>query len=154
VAVTIADDYTDNVAHRFPSGPETMDGGLMLILNYSHPLTASQLAQLEALTGEKVDEVRTIPVQLDPEQPFTGQIVELVEAAGLSPEEWQTIPLLLVLPGLNFAAVALLAEVHGRAGYFPSVVRLRPVADAVPLRYEIAEILNLQAIRDAARKRR
>jgi hypothetical protein len=39
-------------------------------------------------------------------------------------------------------------------GYFPPVVRLRPVAGSLPPRYEVAEILNLQAIRDEARKRR
>jgi hypothetical protein len=33
-------------------------------------------------------------------------------------------------------------------------VRTRPVANAVTPRYEIAEILNLQAVRDAARARR
>jgi len=34
------------------------------------------------------------------------------------------------------------------------VVRTRPVADAVPRRYEVAEILDLQATREAARKLR
>jgi hypothetical protein len=51
-------------------------------------------------------------------------------------------------------AVALLAELHGRCGYFPSCLRMRPVAGARPPRYEVAEVLNLQAVRDAARGRR
>lgn len=126
----------------------------MLILNYSHPLTPNHLAQLEALTGEPATEVRAIPAQLDVEQPFAEQARALADAAQLSPAEWQTTTLLVLLPALNFAAAALLAELHGRCGYFPPVVRLRPVTGALPPRYEVAEIINLQAIRDAARKRR
>jgi hypothetical protein len=36
-------------------------------------------------------------------------------------------------------------------GYFPPVLRLRPVAGSVPPQFEVAEILNLQAVRDRAR---
>jgi len=62
--------------------------------------------------------------------------------------------LLVVLPSLNFIAAALLAELHGRMGYFPPIVRTRPVADVLPRRYEVAEILDLQSIREQARKQR
>ncbi len=48
----------------------------------------------------------------------------------------------------------LLAELHGRMGYFPSILRLRPVRDSLPPAFEIAEILNLQALRDRARQRK
>jgi hypothetical protein len=39
-------------------------------------------------------------------------------------------------------------------GYFPPVLRLRPVEGALPPRFEAAETLNLQGVRDAARKKR
>ena len=126
----------------------------MLILNYSHPLTPAHLAQLEALTGSTIAGARDIPAQLGLDTPFAEHALALAEAAGLTPAAWQTTPLLVVLPALNFAAAALLAELHGRCGYFPPVVRLRPVAGALPPRYEVAEIINLQAIREAARARR
>ena len=48
----------------------------------------------------------------------------------------------------------MLAELHGRLGYFPPVLRLRPVEGALPPRFEVAEILNLQDVRDAARAKR
>ena len=38
----------------------------MLILNFTHPLTDEHKAQIEALAGINIDEVRTIPVQIDP----------------------------------------------------------------------------------------
>ncbi len=126
----------------------------MILLNFTHPLTPDQVRQVEALTGEEVAEVRHVPAQFDTEEFFAPQVVALAEGCGLSPEEWQTRPILVVPPALNFIAVALLAELHGRMGYFPPVVRTRPVAGSVPPRYEVAEVLNLQAIRDEARKRR
>ena len=126
----------------------------MLILNFTHPLTPDQVRQIETLTGETVAEVRQVPAQFDTEQPFAPQVVELADACNLSSEEWQTAPLLIVPPALNFIAVVLLAELHGRMGYFPPVVRTRPVPGSVPPRYEVAEVINLQSVRDAARVRR
>jgi len=126
----------------------------MLILNYSHPLTPAHLAQIEALTGAPVTEVRDIPTQLDLDTPFAEHAPALAEAAGLTPAQWQTEALLVVPPALNFAAAALLAELHGRCGYFPPIVRLKPTPGALPPRYEVAEIVDLQAIRQAARTRR
>jgi hypothetical protein len=126
----------------------------MIILNFSHPLTPDQLAQVEALTGEQVAEVRDISTQFDSEQPFIPQVAALADACQLTAQEWQTTSLLIVPPALNFIAVALLAELHGRMGYFPDCLRLRPVAGARPPRYEVAELLDLQAVRDTARGKR
>lgn len=126
----------------------------MLILNYTHPLTDAHLDRLRALTDQAIEEVRTIPTHLDLEAPFVEQAVALADAAGLSPTDWQTQPLLVVLPSLNYAAAVLLAELHGRMGYFPPVVRLRPIKGALPPRYEVAEILDLHTLRSDARRRR
>jgi hypothetical protein len=126
----------------------------MILLNFTHPLTPDQLARVEALTSESVVEVRNVPAQFDNDHPFIPQVEALADACGLSPEEWQTMPLLVVPPALNFIAVALLAELHGRCGYFLSCVRMRPVSGARPPRYEVAEVLDLQAVRDGARAKR
>ncbi len=126
----------------------------MLILNYTHPLTAAQLTQLRALTGAETLDVRAIPTQLDLTVPFAVQATALAEAAGLTPEQWQSEALLVGLPSLNFAAAALLAELHGRMGYFPPIIRLRPVAGSLPPRFEVAELIDLHALRQAARTRR
>jgi len=131
----------------------------MLILNFAHPLTDEHLAQIERLTGQKPERVIVINSQIDPQQLLAPQIVAMADAARLTPEEWQTAPILVNPPALNFSAVALIAELHGRMGYFPPCIRMRPVVDeqgnrVVPPRFEVAEILNLQALRDEARRRR
>ena len=126
----------------------------MILLNFSHPLISAHLAQVEALTGQPVERVAEIHTQIDPQQPLAPQAAALADQCGLTPAEWQSAPLLVNPPSLNFVAVALLAELHGRCGYFPAHLRLRPVAGSLPPQYEVAEILDLQAIRDTARRKR
>lgn len=125
----------------------------MLILNFTHPLTNEQQSQIEALANTTIEEVRTIPVQIYQEEPLEPQITAIVDAIRLSSEEWQTRPLLINPPGYAPAAFVLLAELHGRIGHFPSLIRLRPKPGPFTS-YEVAELLNLQTIREEARKRR
>src|SRR5881398_2360580 len=125
----------------------------MLILNFTHPLTEEQQAQIEAIANTPIEEVRTVRVQINQEKPLEAQIISIVDATGLSSEEWQTRPLLINPPGYAPAAFVLLAELHGRIGHFPSLLRLRPKSGPVTT-YEVAELLNLQTIRDNARRHR
>jgi hypothetical protein len=126
----------------------------MLLLNFTHPLTPDHLAHIETLTGRPIERVIALNSQIDPQQPLVPQVVALAEQAGLTATEWQTLPLLVNPPALNVIAVTLLAELHGRCGYFPACLRLRPAQNSLPTRYEVAEIINLQAVREAARSRR
>ena len=126
----------------------------MLILNFSHPLTEEQRQQIEIMTGQPIAEVRDIPSQMDHAQNFVHQIREMVNSLEISPNEWQTRPILVNPPAFNFAALTLLAELHGRMGYFPPIVRIRPVSGTTPPQYEVAEIINLQTVREEARKYR
>jgi hypothetical protein len=123
----------------------------VILLNFSHPLTSAQLAQIEALTGATVERVIAAPAQFDTQQPFAPQVEALLAQIPLTGEEWQTAPLLIVPPALNFITAVLLAELHGRMGYFPAIVRLRPMPESVPPRFEVAEVINLQAVREHAR---
>ncbi len=126
----------------------------MIIINFSHPLTDKHLDQIEAITGRKVERVIEINGQIEPGKPLVPQVIALVDRAGLSPGEWQTLPLLITPPSLNFIALVLLAHLHGRCGYFPAVLRLRPVEGSLPPQYEVAEVLDLQTVRDDARLKR
>ncbi|MGH2507853.1 MAG: CRISPR-associated protein Csx15 [Ktedonobacteraceae bacterium] len=122
----------------------------MLILNFSHPLTSEHQADIATLASTTIDEIRTIPVQIEQAKPLEAQIRAIVDAIQLTSEEWQTRPLLINPPGYAPAAFVLLAELHGRIGHFPDLIRLRPKPGPVTA-YEVAELLNLQAIRERAR---
>ncbi len=124
----------------------------MLVLNFAHPLTEAQQQQLLAfLPAESLLDVQPVGSQVDVTLPLGPQVVALVDAVGLSATDWQRLPLVLILPSLNFSTAVLLAELYRRCGYFPPFVRLRSVAGALPPRFEVAEIVHLQeALPDAA----
>ena len=123
----------------------------MILINFSHPFTTSQMEALGTLLGGEVGRVVDVKTHFDQQVPFEPQVAGLIDSVGLSSHDWQTLPLMVVTPSLAPIAALLLAELHGRMGYFPPVVRLRPVADALPPRFEVAEILRLQEVRDRAR---
>ncbi len=126
----------------------------MIIVNFAHPLSKEQLHQVETLARQPVEKVIEVHNQINSQEPLEGQILEMVDKAGLSPEEWQNAPILVNPPSLNYSAVMVIADLHGRMGYFPACLRLRPVEGAIPPIFEVAEILNLHAIREKARLRR
>ena len=126
----------------------------MILLNFSHPLTAAQLASIETLSGKKIAKVIEVSVHFTAEKPYAEQTAALIDSIGLTPKEWQGAPILLNLPSFNFIAAVVLAELHGRMGYFAPCIRLRPIANSLPPQFEVAEILNLNQIRESARQRR
>jgi hypothetical protein len=116
------------------------------VFNFSDPFGATDAA--------KYPNTHTVPAQIDVTVPLAPQIVTLVDnaaaAAGWSSDDWQTKPFLITMPSLADAGALLLAEMHGRCGYYPSVIR------RVKSRFEFieAEILDLTEVRNEARKRR
>ena len=126
----------------------------MILVNFAHPITETQRDAIQQRTGQALERVIDVKAQFDPMQPFSEQVERLLATTPLTSAEWQSLPLLVNLPSLNTITALVLSELHGRMGYFPSVMRLRPVPDTVPPQFEVAEILNLQALRDSARERR
>lgn len=126
----------------------------MIILNFSHPLTDEQIRQIEQLSGMAVSTVHTIPCQFDNEQPFVPQVEAILEKVPLSAEEWQITSLLINPAAYAPITAVLLAELHGRTGHFPTVIRIRPVPGSVPTQFEVAELINLQTVRAEARSQR
>lgn len=126
----------------------------MHILNFAHPLTEAQLADIRERAGRQEDAVTDVPVQFDQTQPFVPQVVTMLDNLEITSTDWQTESWLVVLPALNYIAGVLLAELHGRTGHFPAIVRLRPLDDPLGTSFELAEIINLEQVRQEARGRR
>lgn len=126
----------------------------MIIVNFAHPITDAQKQRAEELAGQSVSRVIDVTTQFDEATSFSAQARALVNAAGLSAVDWQMQPLLVGLPSLSVIAALVLAEIHGRSGHFPAVMRMRPVPDALVRQFEVAEILDLQTLRDKARETR
>ncbi len=126
----------------------------MILLNFSHPLTEKQMNAIKEQTGWLDFDLFGIKTHFDRERPFPDQITELVNSLDIPPPTWQTEQILINPPTLNVIAVTLLVELHGRMGYFPAIIRLKPVPGSLPPQFEFAEIINLQSIRDKARAQR
>lgn len=123
------------------------------LLNFTRTLTLEQSTQVEVTLGKRLGPIVNLPIDFDDTRPYSPQCVAVAERVGFTTSEWATLPIVVNPPGFAPGALALLSELHGRMGYFPAVVRLRPAASSTPRLYEFAEIINLQALRDAARER-
>jgi len=124
------------------------------IINFTHPLTQPIVKQIKDLIGQPISEIIEIKTQLDDNESFETQIEKLLDKVGFSPVDWQAGHVIVHIPGLSPAAVALIAAIHGRSGHFPTILRLRSKKDEKHQQYELAEIINLQAVRDNAREKR
>ena len=126
----------------------------MLILNFTHPLTEDQQVKIEQVTGYAIKRILNISSKMDDTQPFGQQVAIQADSVNLTPEQWQQ-EFILINPLVYVpAASVLIAELHGRMGYFPAIIRTRPIPNSTPLQFEVAEIINLQNVRDNARERR
>jgi len=124
----------------------------MILLNFSHPLTEKQIASIEEMLSCKISRPVHCHIYFDNDQSFLNQVRDLFSSETLSENEIQTQPVLVVLPSHSFIAGLILAELHGRMGHFPAVVRIGPVPDSVPVAYKVSEIVDLQALRDEAKR--
>ena len=132
----------------------SLSEGPMILLNFSHPLSAEQLLIAESLVSSKFTSIIDIKTHLDHQTSFPSQVKKLVSDISLTSQQWQNSKILLVPPSLSIVSCILLSELHGRMGYFPAVLRVKPVPGSTPPVFEPAEVLNLQAIRDASRENR
>ena len=139
---------TPNISINTPAESHTND---ILVLNFAHPLTAQQQTQIENLSGTSVEDIITIPTLISEEEPLQPQITSLIDAIDQSTPDWHKRHILINPPGYAPAALLLLAEIHGRIGHFPTLIRMRPKHGSVTT-YQVIDLLNLQTIRDAARK--
>lgn len=126
----------------------------MNLLNFSHPLNKVQLEQLAKLIGQPITDVRDIAVQFDTDQTFTPQVVAMIDDLSIESFRWQNEVWLIIPPALNYITAILLVELHARMGHFPTIIRLKPVQQNFTTQYDVAEIINLEQVRQIARQRR
>lgn len=127
-----------------------------LAVNFSaHPLLPGQLQEIQKKMGwPKVTEIAVKSGSVPETQRFGLLALQVVEQIDLTHEEWQSLPLVVIPAGYASLWSLLLAELHGRMGHFPDLVRLRPANKEADERFEVAEIIRLQDARNQARAKR
>lgn len=142
--------YKSKVKKYRPTDMKASDSSIK-ILNFHHPLTKEQIQKIEEMLNKPIAEIVPLNTHLDETRPFRPQLCDLITAAKISSESLQHGEYIINLPGYAPAAAVLIAELHGRMGHFPTVIRLKKVEGSLPPVFDVEEIVNLQAIRDEAR---
>jgi len=119
----------------------------MKIINFSHPLTAENIKEVESLAGQTVDEVLEFPCPISFDECIVSQWQTFINNCGVTESQWQGEMLLVGLPSLNISAAVALAILHGKMGHFPVVLRSVPRQNGPFISYQVAELLNLQTVR-------
>ncbi len=114
---------------------------MVLVLNFSHPVTPEQEKQISALIKEDV-EVVEIEVQLNLESSLASQLAVIVDQAVTSVRSNPTMGVLMILPGLPEAAAGITIGLASRLGFCPRVIRRMRKGTVVPPVWEVAEILD------------
>jgi len=122
------------------------------ILNFSHPITETQKENIQKLLGRPIAGIIDIQTQLDESHCFNSQVCGLITKANIKPESLQHGDYIVNLPGFAPAAAVVVGELHGRMGHFPTIIRMKKAGGSIPPVYNVEEIIDLQAIRDEARK--
>ena len=127
-----------------------------IILNFSgHPVLPGQLKAIEKILQWPSPQVIDVPVgTVAEDRNFIANIVKAIEKLDLSPVQWQASSIVALPAGYSAIWSVVLAEIHGRLGYFPDVVHLRPSSPVSEEKFEVAEIMNLRQVRHASREKR
>lgn len=144
-----------NITIQIPNAQAPTGGRRLInlhVLNFTHPLTEHQRDQVEQMVGYRISRIIEVPTRFVNDKDFATQAVRFAEQVGLSAHDWQTLPILVNPPGYTPGALCLISELHGRMGYFPTIIRLRPTEGGMEA-FEVAEIIHLRALRLAASQR-
>jgi hypothetical protein len=121
-----------------------------VLVNLSHPFTDDQLAELMVLVGSRPERCVDVRVQFDDAVDYTNQATALVYAITEAGVRLGTDQIVLNPPAHSAIASIVLAMLHGRSGGFPAILRMKRAAG--PLGgWAVAEVVNLQAVREQAR---
>jgi hypothetical protein len=126
----------------------------MFLINFGYPLADAQKMRIEELLSQKIDSYYPIPVQFNNDQAFEKQVETLLADNDLPYQDLMTHPIAVILPSHAYIAVLILVELQARIGRFPAIIRFRPRPESLPLEYEVAEIVDLQWLRDQLRQKR
>ncbi|MBN1815271.1 MAG: putative DNA binding domain-containing protein [Anaerolineae bacterium] len=137
-------------SHTYPAAPdEVKQVPRRILVNFARAMDSTQIKQLEELLGAEIDEIIDVPGQLQDDQPYLPQARAMISAAGLTPAEWQSLPLVVNIHPFAPGAAAVLAWLHGLRGHFPDVVRM--MRNEQTGHFEVVEVLKLQSVRNEIR---
>ena len=142
--------YVRRGSHTASVDESQVSGGPRRVLvSFCRPMDSTQLEQLSGLLGEEIDEFINVAYSLANDKPYLAQVRAMIDQVGFTPDEWQSLPLVVNVHPLAPAAAAVLSWLHGLRGHFPDVVRL--AQNEHTGNFEVVEVLRLQSVRNETR---
>ena len=120
----------------------------MILINFGTPFRSLQISQAEAFLHEPITRVIDLSFNVDPDQEMLPQFKKIMGKLKLGNDDLRAEPVVVNLPQQNYLSVMVLAELHARMGYFPRIIRTRMKSSGILPYYEVAEVIDLQAIED------
>jgi hypothetical protein len=120
----------------------------MILINFGAPFRPLQISQAEAFLHEPITRVIDLSINVDPDQEMLAQFKKSMARMKLSNLDLRAEPVVVNLPQQNYLSVMVLAELHARMGYFPCILRTRMKSSGILPYYEVAEVIDLQAVED------
>ena len=129
---------------------------MIYVLNFSHPFTREQLATIADDYGIGMHDITVVscPVQIDMNASLKQQVETIISKIGFSSDEWQTQHIVMNPPALSNVALVVMAELHGRIGHYPHMVRIVANHNGPVTTFDVAEIINLDIVRANGRTAR
>ncbi len=124
----------------------------MTILNLASPLSSEDKSMIAALCGRKARRVMDVALTFSETEPLAPQVRAMLDGLGLTSSDWQNQSIVVNLPDDPAAAALIVAEIAGRRGRTPSIIRWRRSSDHAGM--EPAEVISLHEIRKEARHQR
>lgn len=124
----------------------------MTILNLASPLSSDDLSMISALCGRKARRVVDLGHAFSETEPLAPQVRALLDTLGFTSSDWQKQSIVVNLPADSVASTLIVADIAGRRGRTPSVIRWKSSGNRG--RMEPFEVISLHEIRKEARHQR
>lgn len=118
------------------------------LINFSHPLSRRQRMEAEEELGMSIREI-SISCSLDMEMPLAPQTNAIVSSVPLTDDQWQSLDVIVQLPGLGIGSALILVALLAKLGSYPLVLRQRKAGQGKRGVYEFGELIDLQGVYQA-----
>ena len=118
----------------------------MILLNFGQKLNKLNFEQFQAMTGTKIAEQATMPVEYENHQAYLESLRKAFVKLGLTDEFLRGNEIAINPPSGSHAALCVLAEIFRITGKFPMIVRNRPNLYGLMLGSDLSEVIDLEQI--------
>lgn len=116
----------------------------MILLNFGPKMQKTGFDQFNALTGKKITEQISLPIEFNDATGFIQELDRLFAKVNLTSEDLKQDRLVLLPPPNSYAAIVLVLELFYRTGSYPYLIRTRPQLYGLQMGSDVAEVIDLE----------